>query len=73
MPKKASSTTVTYRELGQKLDETVAKLQDPEVAIDDAVACYEEAMHIIAQLEKYLNTAENRIRKIKTAAKAAEN
>lgn len=69
MPKKTSSTILTYQTLSRRLDELVAKLRDPDAAIDDAVASYEEAMSVIAQLEKYLETAENRIRKIKTVTK----
>jgi exodeoxyribonuclease VII small subunit len=65
MPKKATSTTLTYQALSQKLDEVLIKLQDSDTAIDDAVSYYEEAMKLIARLEQHLETAENRVRKIR--------
>jgi len=66
MPKKVTNTTMSYQALTQKLEEAMAKLQDPEIAVDDAVACYEDAMKLIVQLENHLELAENRVREIRT-------
>jgi exodeoxyribonuclease VII small subunit len=64
MPKK-SDTNKTYQELSQQLDGVVAKLQDPNVSIDDATRYYEQAMKLIKQLERSLEQAENRVREIR--------
>jgi exodeoxyribonuclease VII small subunit len=69
MAKKTTNTKPTYLELNQQLDAVMAKLQDPEVAIDDATHYYEQAVLLIAQLEKHLETAENRVRKMSVQAK----
>ncbi|HSW80229.1 MAG TPA: exodeoxyribonuclease VII small subunit [Candidatus Saccharimonadales bacterium] len=64
MPKK--TTGQSYKELSRQLDEVMAKLQDPETAIDDATNYFEQAMELIKQLEKQLEEAENKVREIKT-------
>jgi exodeoxyribonuclease VII small subunit len=53
-----------YQTLRQQLDEVMLKLQDPECDVDEAVGLYEQALALIAKLEKHLETAENRITKV---------
>jgi len=66
MPQKTGAAKQSYAELNRQLDEIVAKLQDPEVAVDDATRYYEQALEFIRQLERHLDKAENRILEIKT-------
>lgn len=58
------SETKSYAELSSELDDVIAKLQDPDVAVGDATNYYEQAMMLIRQLEKHLDQAENHIKKI---------
>lgn len=62
--KKDDSISPKYHELSIRLDEVVAKLQDPNVNVDDAVAHYEEAVELIGKLEQCLEQAQNQIREI---------
>lgn len=56
---------ISYQKLRAELDEVVEALQSADADIDDAVKKYERGMEIIKQLESYLKTAENRVKKIK--------
>lgn len=58
---------VDYVKLSQRLDEVVAALESPTVSIDEAIALYEEGNKLVAELETYLKTAENRITKLKNS------
>lgn len=62
--KKAADEAVGYGVLRRQLDETVAKLQDPECDVDQAAELYEAALRDIARLEDYLQAAENRVQKV---------
>lgn len=55
----------SYQSLSAELDAVLAKLQDPEVKVDDAVKLYEQGARLVAQLEKQLQTAENKLTKLK--------
>lgn len=55
----------TYRELNAELDDVLVKLQDPELDIDEAAQAYEKGLQLIAQLEKHLEQAENKIRAVR--------
>jgi exodeoxyribonuclease VII small subunit len=63
-----ATKTKDYQELNLELDEVLAKLQQPNVQVDDAVKLYEQGLALIEQLEKQLATAENTIEKLKLAA-----
>jgi len=54
-----------YQTLSAELDAVLAKLQDPNVQVDDAVKLYEQGVRLTAQLEKHLQTAENKLTKLK--------
>lgn len=64
MPKQ-SKTTLTYQELSRQLDDIMAKLQDPDVDIDEAVQLVELAFEVIRQQENHLNKAETHILELK--------
>jgi exodeoxyribonuclease VII small subunit len=55
----------SYGQLRARLDEVLLKLQDPDCDVDEAVDLYEQALQLVGRLEKHLETAENRIQKIK--------
>ena len=57
-----------YQALSLELDEVLAKLQHPEVRVDDAVVLYEQGLKLIEALEKHLAEAENKIETLKLAA-----
>jgi exodeoxyribonuclease VII small subunit len=62
--KKDDSVSPKYHELSIRLDEVVAKLQDPNVDVDSAVTYYEEAVELIGKLEECLEQAQNQVREI---------
>lgn len=57
-----------YQALSLELDEVLAKLQQPDVRVDQAVILYEQGLQLITELEKHLGEAENKIEKLKLAA-----
>jgi len=63
MTQKESSKT--YQELSSELDNVLAKLQQPDIAVDDAVKLYEQGMKLAAELEKHITTAENTLQKVR--------
>lgn len=58
-----------YQDLSEKLDDVLAKLQAPDVHVDEAVKLYEEGLKLIAVLEKHLKQAENKIEKLQAQHK----
>lgn len=54
-----------YKELQERLELVLGKLQAPDVRVDEAVMLYEEGLKLIALLEKQLKAAENKIEKLK--------
>jgi exodeoxyribonuclease VII small subunit len=56
-----------YQTLSLELDEVLAKLQQPDIHVDEAVALYERGLRLIEQLEQHLQQAENKIEKLKLA------
>jgi exodeoxyribonuclease VII small subunit len=57
-----------YQALSLALDEVLAKLQQPEVQVDEAVALYQEGLRLVNQLEAHLQQAENTITRLKLEA-----
>lgn len=53
-----------YHELNQRLEEVIAKLEDPNVDVDDAVKYYEEAAGLIERMENCLEDAQNEVHEI---------
>lgn len=54
-----------YQTMNAELDAVLAKLQDPDVDVDEAVKLYEQGTKLIVQLEKHLKQAENKLAKLK--------
>ncbi len=64
---------VNYTELSQELAEVMGRMQQGDLAIDDAAASYERGLQIIALLEDHLQKAENRINKLKATSLAVNS
>lgn len=60
-----AETKKSYRQLSQELDELLAWFESGEVDVDEALAKYEQALNMLARMEKHLKTAENKVKKIK--------
>jgi len=59
-----TKSTKNYQLMSSELDTILAALQAPDVTLDQALELYEKGQKVIIELEKYLKTAENKIRKI---------
>lgn len=59
----------SYKDLSQQLDDVLARLQQPNIEVDEAVKLYEQGLKLIGQCEAQLKLAENKIEKIKLQAK----
>lgn len=57
-----------YQTLSAELDGVLAAIQAPDVQVDEAVKLYEQGLKLIAQLEKHLEQAENKLTKLKLAS-----
>ena len=54
-----------YQATTTELETIIAKLESGNMEIDQALSAYQDAQKLIAELEHYLKTAENKIKKIK--------
>lgn len=61
-----SESKKSYKELNEELAEIMAWFESEQVDLDQAVAKYEQANKLLAEMESYLKTAENKIKKIAT-------
>jgi exodeoxyribonuclease VII small subunit len=64
MAKSKEKRVRTYREMSEELDNILIWFESGDVDLDEAVAKYEEAQALLNEMEKYLKTAQNKIRKI---------
>ncbi|MEO6760821.1 MAG: exodeoxyribonuclease VII small subunit [Candidatus Saccharimonadales bacterium] len=58
-----------FRAKSAELDELLAKLQDSSIQVDEAAKLYESGQKLIAELEDYLNHAENVVKKLNVDSK----
>ena len=63
MAQKESSKT--YQELSSELDHVLAALQQPDIAVDEAVKLYEQGIKLVHELEKHITKAENKLQKVR--------
>lgn len=63
-----TSQKESYRDLREELDGILLKLQSGDLDIEDATSQYERATQIVDKLEAYIQTAENKITKVKKAS-----
>jgi len=57
--------TQDYQALSKRLDEVLAAMQAPDITVDEAITLYKEGAHLVDLLQKYLDSAENRVTKLK--------
>ncbi|MBP7807065.1 exodeoxyribonuclease VII small subunit [Candidatus Saccharibacteria bacterium] len=55
----------TYKQLQAELDEVMDKIQAEELDVEEAIKLFERGEKLIAELELYLKTAENKIKRLK--------
>lgn len=55
----------SYKELQSALDDVMTKIQAEELDVEEAIKLYEQGEQLIKELEVYLKTAENKIKKLK--------
>ena len=63
MPK-SNPKAQNYNQLNTQLAEIIAWFESGAAEVDQAIAKYEQALELIAQIEKYLKQAENKLTKI---------
>ncbi len=56
---------LNYKSLRSELDEILASLDDESLDVEAVTKQYQRGMEIIKDLEGYLKTAENKIKKVK--------
>ena len=54
----------TYQQMADELAGLVEWFESSQVNIDEAVSKYQQAMQLLEDMETYLKTAENKIKKI---------
>lgn len=54
----------TYQQLADELAGLIDWFESDKVDLDQAVTKYEQAMGLLKQMEDYLKTAENKVKKI---------
>ena len=52
-----------YTKKARELDDVLARLQDPDIQIDEATQLYDAGCKLADEIEAYLNQAENTVRK----------
>ena len=58
------SQPISFKELNNELETILEKLQSSELDVDQILVEYQKGIEIVEQLEKYLETARNKITKI---------
>ena len=61
----AKSKAATFEESFEELDNTVQRLESGELALEEAISLYEHGIQLADQLQKQLEEAELRVRKLK--------
>lgn len=60
-----AKTRPNYQNMQSELDEIMIALQQPELDVDQAIEYYQRGLELIAELEDYLENAENKVKEIK--------
>jgi exodeoxyribonuclease VII small subunit len=61
-----SKTAKTYQQLKVELEEVLAWFEQEDVDVDKALEKHDQAEKLIAELQKYLDETEQKIKKIKS-------
>jgi len=54
----------TYQQMADELNGLIEWFEGDSVNLDEAVGKYEQAMELLVQMEDFLKTAENKVKKI---------
>jgi exodeoxyribonuclease VII small subunit len=54
----------TYQQMADELAKLVEWFESDAVNLDEAVSKYEQSMELLTEMEAYLKTAENKVKKI---------
>lgn len=54
----------TYKQLSAELAAIIEWFESDDIELDEAIKKYEQATKLVTELENYLKTAENKVRKI---------
>lgn len=65
MPK---SKTTSFEEAFDELDKTVEQLEAGDIPLEDSISLFERGMKLAAELEKQLEQAELRVRKLRPSS-----
>ncbi len=60
-----SKKDTSYKALRHQLDELLAWFDSDDIDVDEAIAKYEKAIAIAAELEQHLSVAENKLKELK--------
>ena len=64
MPTRTQTAKKSYSQLSQELDELMDWFESENADLDVALDKYHQAIKLIEAMEKYLQTAENKLKKI---------
>lgn len=64
----SSDKSFDYQKLRTELEEIIDTLQSGDIPVDEAMKKHERAQEITAQIEKFLEMAENKITELKQKA-----
>lgn len=60
----APNKNQSYQQMHDELESLISWFESDKVNLDEALEKYEAAMRLLKRMEDYLNTAENKIKKI---------
>lgn len=63
-----TKNTFDYSAASIALSDTLAKLQQPDIQVDEALQLYEQGLKLVEELEAHLQKAENTVKALKLAA-----
>lgn len=63
-PRKSAENAPTFEQAAARLDEIVARMEQPETGLEDMIAMVEEGLGLIRRSRALLTEAELRIRKL---------
>lgn len=64
MDKPVKKSQKSYAQLSQELAEILEWFESQDLDLDKAVAKYEQAIKLLSEMETYLKTVENKVKKI---------
>jgi exodeoxyribonuclease VII small subunit len=59
-----SKKVKSYQQMADELNQLVSWFESDQVNLDQAVAKYEQALQLLEQMETYLRSAQNKVKKI---------